>query len=93
MEGKKEGMPCSGREGSKVNSVVYKPLHVAISNSHMGKNRGGGAHYMCTPRLAPNPKRKSLIEKEKDLAFSQEGSAMQGEAQYTWNKTEIKLKD
>lgn len=36
---------------------------------------------MCTPRLAPNPKRKSPTEEEKGLAFSQEGIEMQGEAQ------------
>ena len=56
MEGKKEGMPCSGREGSKVNSVVYKPLHVAIRNSHMGKNKGGALHVHSMSSSQPQEK-------------------------------------
>lgn len=74
-------MPCSGREGSKVNSIVYKLPSCGHQQQPHGEKPSGGEHYMCTPHLVPNPKGKSPTEEEKDLAFSQEGIAMQGEAQ------------
>lgn len=81
-QGRKKECHAQGEKAAKLTVLFINPLHVAISNIHMRKkNQRGVKHYTCTPCLAPNPKRKSLIEKEKDLAFSQEVTAMQGEAQ------------
>lgn len=80
-KGSRKECHAQGEKAAKLTVLFINPLHVVISNSHMGKNQVGGEHYMCTPHLVPNPKGKSPTEEKKDLAFSQEGIAMQGEAQ------------
>lgn len=70
-KGRKKECHAQGEKAAKLTVLFINPFTWPSATATWGKTSGG--HYMCTPCLVPNPKRKSLIEKEKDLAFSQEG--------------------
>lgn len=70
LAGKKEGMPCSGREGSKVNSVVYKPPSCGHQqHSHEEKKPKGGEALHMHSMSGSQPQEKESDRERKRPCF------------------------